>query len=94
MLHSGKLQMLIWELRLILETNGINSGMRKKKKKLKCPKGTSAVASNSAGNAPKPERDEEAADKHGPQRSQTKATGLRSACNNVLKIWLSFLALC
>lgn len=59
--------MLIWELQLILETNGINTGMRKKKKKLKCPKGTSAAASDSAGNALKPERDEEGGDKHGPQ---------------------------
>lgn len=39
----------------------------KKKKKLKCPKGTSAAASDSAGNALKPERDEEGGDKHGPQ---------------------------
>lgn len=59
--------MMIWELQLILETNGINTGMRKKKKKLKCPKGTSAAASDSAGNALKPERDEEGGDKHGPQ---------------------------
>jgi len=35
-----------------------------KKKKLKCLKGTSAVASDSAGNALKPERDEEAGHKH------------------------------
>lgn len=60
-LQSRKLRTLIWEQQLILETNGINTGMReKKKKKSKCLKGTSAVASDSAGNAMKPERVEEA----------------------------------
>lgn len=64
---------------------------KKKKKKFKCLKGTSAVASDSAGNALKPERDEEAGHKHSSQRSQMKAVGLRSACDSVLRIWLSFL---
>lgn len=81
--------MLIWEQQLILETNGINTGMRKKKK-LKCLKGTSAVASDSAGNALKPERVEETGHKHSSQRSQMKAKGLGSACDSVLRIWLSF----
>lgn len=59
--------MLIWEQQLILETNGINTGMRKKKK-LKCLKGTSAVASDSAGNALKPERVEETGHKQFPAK--------------------------
>lgn len=58
--------MLIWELQLILETSRINTGMREKKK-LKCLKGTSAAASDSAGNAVKPERDDKAGHKHGSQ---------------------------
>lgn len=63
---------------------------KKKKKKLKCLKGTSAVASDSAGNALKPERVEETGHEHSSQWSQMKAKGLGGACDSVLRIWLSF----
>lgn len=49
---------------------------KKKKKRLKCLKGTAAAASDSAGNALKPERVEETGHEHS---SQMKAKGLGSA---------------